>query len=130
MSSSPWSRIILCGDGSRRCSARLADRSAGVFVEHLPVPVRRGCRGGAGRLCERPTLPGGRPSRACSRARRPNKTSRCFASHKFGAMPVDVAKTADRQTVLAQLSWGFHDSIGCYLALDTAAATALRSANT
>ena len=56
--------------------------------------------------------------------------ARCFASHKFGAEPVDVAKTADRQTVLAQLSWGYHDAIGCYLTLDEAATTALRAANT
>ena len=27
---------------------------------------------------------------------------RCFEHHKFGAQPVDVAKTADRQTVLAK----------------------------
>ena len=32
------------------------------------------------------------------------------------------------QTVLAQVSWGYHDAIGCYLALDPAAATTLRAA--
>ena len=53
---------------------------------------------------------------------------RCFAHHKFGAEPVDVAKTADKQTVLAQLSWGYHDSIGCYLTLDETALSALRAA--
>ena len=55
---------------------------------------------------------------------------RCFGHHKFGAQPVDVAKSADRQTVLAQASWGYHDSIGCYLALDPAATAALRAAHT
>ena len=54
----------------------------------------------------------------------------CFEAHKFGAQPVDVAKTADRQTVLAQVRWGYHDAIGCYLTLDEAATTALRAANT
>ena len=54
--------------------------------------------------------------------------ARCFAHHKFGAEPVDVAKSADKQTVLAQLSWGYHDSIGCYLTLDEAALSALRAA--
>ena len=53
---------------------------------------------------------------------------RCFAVHKFGAQPVDVAKTADRETVLAQLSWGFHESIGCYLTLDEAALGVLQAA--
>ena len=46
---------------------------------------------------------------------------RCFEHHKFGENPVDVAKTADRQTVLARLSWGYHDAIGCYLTLDDTA---------
>ena len=55
---------------------------------------------------------------------------RCFDHHKFGAQPVDLAKSADRQTVLAQVSWGFHETIGCYLALDEAATAALRAANT
>ena len=53
---------------------------------------------------------------------------RCFAVHRFGAQSVDVAKSADRETVLAQLSWGYHDSIGCYLTLDEAALAALRAA--
>ena len=52
----------------------------------------------------------------------------CFGVHKFGAEPVDVAKTANRQTVLAQLNWGFHESIGCYLTLDEAALAVLRAA--
>ncbi len=53
---------------------------------------------------------------------------RCFEHYRFGAEPVDVAKTADGQTVLARLSWGYHDSIGCYLALDSAATNTLRAA--
>ena len=55
---------------------------------------------------------------------------RCSAHHKFGAEPVDVAKTADGQTVLARLSWGYHQSIGCYLVLDTPAIATLRTSNT
>ncbi len=55
-------------------------------------------------------------------------SQRCFEHHKFGAQPVDVAKTADRQTVLAQVSWGYHDAIGCYLTLDTEALVALQAA--
>ncbi|WP_420433034.1 hypothetical protein [Candidatus Poriferisocius sp.] len=51
----------------------------------------------------------------------------CFEHHKFGQRPVDVAKTTDRQTVLARLSWGYHDSIGCYLTLDDTALTTLRT---
>ncbi len=59
----------------------------------------------------------------------PTDASRqCFEYHKFGEYPVDVAKTADRETVIARLSWGYHDSIGCYLVLDDAALTALQSA--
>ena len=54
---------------------------------------------------------------------------RCIAVHKFGAQPVDVAKSADRQPVLARLSWGYHETIGCYLALDEAATAALRAAH-
>ena len=53
---------------------------------------------------------------------------RCSAVHNFGAQPVDVAKTADGQTVLAQLRWRYHDSIGCFLVLDSAATAALRAA--
>ena len=60
----------------------------------------------------------------------PDAAQRCSAVHKFGAQPVDVAKTADGQTVLAQVRWGYHESIGCYLALDTAATAALRAAHT
>ena len=52
---------------------------------------------------------------------------RCFAHHRFGADPVDAAKTADNQTVLARLSWGWHNSIGCYLVLDPAALSTLRA---
>ena len=53
---------------------------------------------------------------------------RCFEHHGFGAQPVDVAKTADGQTVLAQTSWNWHDAIGCFLTLDQQALTALRAA--
>ena len=54
----------------------------------------------------------------------------CSTHHRFGAEPVDVAKTADNQTVLARLSWGFNSSIGCYLVLDPAATNTLRAAET
>ncbi len=54
-------------------------------------------------------------------------SKQCFGHHQFGRRPVDVAKSADRQTVLARLSWGYHDSIGCYLVLDDAALAALRA---
>ena len=60
----------------------------------------------------------------------PAVSQQCFDVHKFGAQPVDVAKSADRQTVLAQVRWGFHQSIGCYLTLDTTATAALRAAHT
>ena len=53
---------------------------------------------------------------------------RCFGHHRFGAQPVDVAKTADGQTVLAQTSWNWHDAIGCYLTLDDKALAVLRAA--
>ncbi len=52
---------------------------------------------------------------------------RCFEHHRFGAEPVDVAKTADNQTALARLSWGYDDSIGCFLAFDAAAVNTLRA---
>lgn len=55
---------------------------------------------------------------------------RCFERHQFGAQPVDAAKTADGQTVLAQTSWRYHDSIGCYLVLDDTALATLRTAHT
>ena len=55
-------------------------------------------------------------------------SKQCFGHHKFGESPVDVAKTADRQTVLARLSWGYHESIGCYLTLDSTALATLRAA--
>ncbi len=58
----------------------------------------------------------------------PSAAKRCFEHHKFGAQPVDVAKTADRQTVLAQVAWGYHDAIGCYLTLDDTALAALQAA--
>ena len=51
----------------------------------------------------------------------------CFQHHQFGQRPVDVAKSADRQTVLARLSWGYHDTIGCYLTLDDSALATLRA---
>ncbi|WP_419847194.1 hypothetical protein [Candidatus Poriferisocius sp.] len=60
----------------------------------------------------------------------PSAARQCSAVHKFGAQPVDVAKSADRQTVLAQVRWGFHETIGCYLTLDPAAIAALRAAHT
>ena len=43
---------------------------------------------------------------------------------------MDVAKTADGQTVLARLSWGYHSTFGCYLVLDDTALTTLRTAHT
>ena len=52
---------------------------------------------------------------------------RCFEHHRFGAEPVDVAKTANGQTVLARLSWGYTDTIGCFLALNPAAVLTLRA---
>ncbi|WP_419850949.1 alpha/beta fold hydrolase [Candidatus Poriferisocius sp.] len=54
---------------------------------------------------------------------------RCFEHHRFGAEPVDVAKTVNGQTVLARLSWGYDESIGCYLTLDSAAINTLRAAD-
>ena len=56
-------------------------------------------------------------------------SDRCFASHRFGQQPVDVAKTADGSEVLAQVRWGYHDSFGCYLVLDDAAVKSLREAH-
>ena len=58
----------------------------------------------------------------------PSAAQRCFEHHEFGAQPVDVAKSADRQTVLAQVSWGYHDAIGCYLTLDDTALAVLQAA--
>ena len=52
---------------------------------------------------------------------------RCFEHHRFGAQPVDIAKSADGQTVLARGQSGWHDSIGCYLTLDDTALTTLRA---
>ena len=52
----------------------------------------------------------------------------CSEHHKFGAQPVDVAKTPDGAIVLAQIVWNWHDSIGCYLTLDEAATAVLREA--
>ncbi len=57
-------------------------------------------------------------------------SKRCFERHKFGESPVDVAKTADGQTILARLSWGYHSTIGCYLVLDNTSLAALRAAHT
>ncbi|WP_420432635.1 Ig-like domain-containing protein [Candidatus Poriferisocius sp.] len=57
-------------------------------------------------------------------------SKRCFEHHKFGESPVDVAKTADGQTVLARLSWGYHSAIGCYLVLNNTALATLRAAHT
>ena len=58
---------------------------------------------------------------------KPDAARRCFEHHNFGALPVDVAKTADGQTVLAQVSWGYHNSIGCFLSLDDRALSVLRA---
>ena len=52
----------------------------------------------------------------------------CFAHHKFGAQPVDVAKTPDGSVVLARIAWNWHDSIGCFLTLDEGATAVLRQA--
>ena len=57
-------------------------------------------------------------------------SKRCFEHHKFGETPVDVAKTADGQTVLARLSWGYHSTIGCYLVLNNTALATLRATHT
>ncbi|MYL08333.1 MAG: hypothetical protein F4015_02360, partial [Acidimicrobiia bacterium] len=57
-------------------------------------------------------------------------SNRCFGHHQFGQQSVPVAKTADGTTVLAQVQWGWEDSIGCYLVLDDQAVDALRSAAT
>ena len=53
----------------------------------------------------------------------------CSAHHKFGAEPVDVAKTSDGATVLATTSWNWHNAIGCYLTLDDQATAELRAAD-
>ncbi|WP_419845608.1 hypothetical protein [Candidatus Poriferisocius sp.] len=37
-----------------------------------------------------------------------------------------MAKSADGSEVLAQVRWGYHDSIGCYLVLDDEAVWELR----
>ncbi|MCQ3812715.1 MAG: hypothetical protein KTV68_19440, partial [Acidimicrobiia bacterium] len=52
---------------------------------------------------------------------------RCFEHHKFGQEPVPVAKTTDGAQVLAEVQWGWNDSIGCYLVLDTQAINTLRA---
>ena len=52
---------------------------------------------------------------------------RCLEHHKFGAQPVDVAKTADGHIVLAQTKWNWHDAIGCYLTLDDDPLATLRN---
>ena len=59
----------------------------------------------------------------------PSAAARCSEYHQFGAEPVDVAKTADGQTVLAQVNWGWHQTIGCYLVLDDNAVSTLRAAD-
>ncbi|WP_419846558.1 hypothetical protein [Candidatus Poriferisocius sp.] len=53
---------------------------------------------------------------------------RCLEHHKFGRQPVDVAKTADGQSVLAQVSWNWDNINGCYLTLDEEAVVALQAA--
>ena len=53
---------------------------------------------------------------------------RCSQHHRFGARPVDIAKTADLSRVLARASWGYNERSGiCYLVLDTQAVGALRA---
>ena len=69
----------------------------------------------------------GNPASAQNQAQQ-TAAERCSEHHEFGARPVDVAKTADGQTVLAQVSWGYHNSIGCYLVLDQQALAILRAA--
>ncbi|MYE71991.1 MAG: hypothetical protein F4240_01770, partial [Acidimicrobiia bacterium] len=54
--------------------------------------------------------------------------TRCFEHHRFGQQSVPVAKTADGTTVLAQVQWGWDDSIGCYLSLDNQALETIRAA--
>ena len=53
----------------------------------------------------------------------------CSQHHGFGVNPVDVAKAADGAAVLARLVWNWHDSIGCYLTLDTEALETLQVAH-
>ena len=55
-------------------------------------------------------------------------SERCFDHHGFGREPVDVAKTADGEIVLARLVWVWSSRIGCYLTLDWQAAHQLRDA--
>ena len=54
--------------------------------------------------------------------------TRCFEHHHFGQQSVPVAKTADGTTVLAQVQWGWDNSIGCYLSLDNQALETIRAA--
>ena len=53
-------------------------------------------------------------------------TDRCSEYHRFGAQPVDIAKTTDLSRVLARASWGYTSGI-CYLTLDAAAIGILRA---
>ena len=53
----------------------------------------------------------------------------CSDHHQFGREPVDVAKTANGNTVLARLVWNWHDQIGCYLTLDPEAVGTLQAAH-
>ena len=58
----------------------------------------------------------------------PQAAARCSQHHGFGAQPVDVAKTADRTRVLAQVQWGYSAPGGfCYLTLNPAATQTLRN---
>ncbi|WP_419846514.1 hypothetical protein [Candidatus Poriferisocius sp.] len=59
----------------------------------------------------------------------PGAAARCSGHHGFGAEPVDIAKTADKSVVLAQVYWGYSAQHGiCYLVLDDAALGVLRRA--
>ena len=69
----------------------------------------------------------GRPVSSGATAGDGAAAERCFGAHHFGRQPVDVAKSADGSVVLAQVRWGFHDSIGCNLVLDDGAVGVLRT---
>ena len=57
-----------------------------------------------------------------------NNAADCAASFRFAEQPVPVVKTADGQTVLASVEWGYSaDHNLCYLALDDRAITVLRA---
>ena len=51
----------------------------------------------------------------------------CFERVGFGQEPVPVAKTADLSQVLADVRWGYHPAIGCYLVIDDHSQSVLRA---